>query len=185
MALDAKATLDPGAVSRHPELLDDLGAGPEDGTDLERRGRRLGLQYIELDGEVGVVANGAGLTMTTLDAIQFYGGRPANFLEIGGDAYTRALPALRLVLDNPRVRSLVVNFCGAFARTDVMAEGVVAALEELRPDIPVSFSIHGTGEVEAVRLVVDRLGQRPHDRMDDAVSEAVRAAHRVNEGSPA
>ena len=85
----------------------------------------------------GVLANGAGLTMTTLDAVNHYGGRPANFLEIGGDAYTKATPALALVLDNPRVKSLLVNFCGAFARTDVMAEGVVNAIEELRPELPV------------------------------------------------
>src|SRR5699024_2274040 len=115
-------------------------------------GRDLGLQYMELDGPVGVLANGAGLTMTTLDAVNYYGGKPANFLEIGGDAYTKATPALRLVLDNPRVRSLVVNFCGAFARTDVMTEGVLAAIEELQPRVPIFFSIHGTGEEKAIQL---------------------------------
>lgn len=177
VALDCKLSLDPGALTRRPELVAGLGGGqPEEGTELERRARAEGFLFVELDGSVGVLANGAGLTMATLDAVHHWGGRPANFLEIGGDAYTRAVPALQLVLDNPRVRSLLVNFCGAFARTDVMTAGVVAALEELRPELPVHFSIHGTGEEEATQLVRDRLGVEPHDLMDDAVRAAVRAA---------
>lgn len=177
VALDSKISLDPGAVPRHQELTGELveRAAPA-GTELEQRGRELGLQFIELDGDVGVLANGAGLTMTTLDAVHHHGGSPANFLEIGGDAYTKATPALDLVLRNPRVRSLLVNFCGAFARTDVMTAGVVQAIEELAPGIPVFFSVHGTGEAEAVALLADRLGVRPYDRMDDAVRAAVRAA---------
>jgi succinyl-CoA synthetase beta subunit len=177
VALDAKISLDPGALGRHAELFADLIAHDDaTGTELEQRGRSLGLQYMELDGEVGVLANGAGLTMTTLDAVNHYGGRPANFLEIGGDAYVKATPALRLVLDNPRVRSLVVNFCGAFARTDVMTEGVLTAIEELHPQIPIFFCIHGTGEEKAIRLVRERFGAEPFDTMDDAVRAAVAAA---------
>ena len=178
VALDAKVTIDPGSVPRQAETVEQLpgGAPTELGTELERRGRDLGLQFIELDGDVGILANGAGLTMTTLDAVNHFGGKPANFLEIGGDAYTKATPALELVLSNPNVKSLLVNFCGAFARTDVMAEGVVNAIEELKPTLPISFTIHGTGEREAVALVRDRLGMEPHDLMDDAVKEAVEAA---------
>lgn len=177
VALDAKISLDPGARPRHTDLVQDLVAQlPDTATELERQARELGLALIEFDGRVGVLANGAGLTMTTLDAVNHYGGKPANFLEIGGDAYTKATPALRLVLANPRVRSLVVNFCGAFARTDVMAEGVVNAIEELHPSIPIFFSIHGTGEEEAIRLVQERLQIEPYDLMDDAVKAAVAAA---------
>ena len=80
------------------------------------------------------------------------------------------------MLSNPGVKSLVVNFCGAFARTDVMAEGVVTAWQKLKPDVPVFFSIHGTGEDEAVRLVRDGLGIEPYDFMEDAVQAAVEAA---------
>jgi succinyl-CoA synthetase beta subunit len=122
-------------------------------SDRERRAPSEGVSYIELDGNIGVLANGAGLTMTTMDAIAHFGGRPANFTEIGGEAYTKAEAALDLVLSKPGVKSLVINFCGAFARTDVMAEGVVKAWETLKPTVPVFFSIHGTGEAEAVRLV--------------------------------
>ncbi len=173
-ALDCKLVLDDAAAFRQ-ERLASIGA-EERMTPLERRGRELGLKYIELDGAVGVLANGAGLTMATMDAIRHFGGRPANFLEIGGDAYTKAEPALALVLDNPRVRSLIVNFCGAYARTDVMAAGVAAAWQKLQPKIPVFFSIHGTGEDEAVALVERELSIRPFDVMDDAVRAAVEAA---------
>ncbi len=189
VALDAKVSLDPGALARQPaEFLRSLESGQaEQESILEDEGAQLGLQFIELDGTVGVLANGAGLTMATLDAVNHYGGRPANFLEIGGDAYTKATPALRLVLKNPNVRSLLVNFCGAFARTDVMTEGVVTAIEALRPEIPVFFSIHGTGEDEAVALVRDRLGLQPYELMDDAVRAAVAATGHenvlINEGA--
>jgi succinyl-CoA synthetase beta subunit len=182
VALDAKVSLDPGARPRHEELFEEAAAdAPLTGTPLERAAREQGFLLIELDGDVAILANGAGLTMTTMDAVAHYGGRPANFLEIGGDAYTRAVPALRLVLSNPKVRSLLINFCGAFARTDVMTDGVVQAIEELKPDIPISFSIHGTGEDEAIELVCERLGLEPHDVMDDAVREAIAAAGRAKE----
>ena len=174
VALDCKLTLDDSAAARQSDLTGT--AAPEKRTPLEARAAQAGLKYIELDGSVGVLANGAGLTMTTMDVIAHYGGRPANFMEIGGEAYTKATTALGIVLDNPNVKALLVNFCGAFARTDVMAEGVVKAWEELKPDVPVFFTIHGTGEEEAIRLVEDRLGIKPFDLMDDAVKAAVAAA---------
>lgn len=174
LALDCKLTVDDAALARQPELA--KRGAPEQLTELERRGRALGLKYIELPGNIGVLANGAGLTMTTMDVIEHCGGKPANFLEIGGDAYTKATPALELVLANPRVKSLIVNFCGAFARTDVMAEGVVRAWETLKPALPVFFSVHGTGEEEAIKLIRDRMKLEPYDRMEDAVQAAVRAA---------
>ncbi|MCX7309031.1 MAG: succinate--CoA ligase, partial [Afipia sp.] len=90
--------------------------------------------------------------------------------------YTKSEVALGLVLANPGVKSLVINFCGAFARTDVMADGVVKAWQKLKPKIPVFFSIHGTGEDEAVKLVRDELGIEPYDFMEDAVKAAVEAA---------
>jgi len=151
-------------------------ATPDGLTPLEARAKALGLNFIELDGDVGVLANGAGLTMTTMDAVRHYGGRPANFLEIGGDSYTKAKPALELVLSNKRVRCLLVNFCGAFARTDVMVAGVLAAWDELRPPIPIFFSIHGTNEDEAIAMVRERLRLEPFELMDAAVQAAVAAA---------
>jgi succinyl-CoA synthetase beta subunit len=174
LALDCKLTVDDASLFRQGELA---GRGAREKlTALERRAREIGLKYIELPGNVGVLANGAGLTMTTMDVIEHCGGAPANFLEIGGDAYTKAEGALGLVLANPRVKSLIVNFCGAFARTDVMALGVVEAWHKLRPGLPVFFSVHGTGEKEAVALIKRQLKIEPYDRMEDAVRAAVEAA---------
>lgn len=182
--LDCKMNIDDSARPRQADFfaLVERDAGP-DGTALEQRARELGLYYIELEGDVGILANGAGLTMTTIDAVAHNGGNPANFLEIGGEAYTKATVALELMLSNPRVKSVLVNFCGAFARTDVMAEGVVAAYETLKPEIPFSFSIHGTGEERAIALVRERLGIEPHDVMDDAVRAAIAAARRAPEAA--
>jgi succinyl-CoA synthetase beta subunit len=174
VALDCKFVLDDAAIYRQADIA--VGGGASAMTDLERRGAEAGLKLIQLDGNVGVLANGAGLTMTTMDVIRHYGGKPANFLEIGGEAYTKAGIALDLVLSNPGVKSLVINFCGAFARTDVMADGVIKAWAKLRPTVPVFFSIHGTGEDEAVALVRGALGIEPYDFMEDAVQAAVRAA---------
>ena len=174
VALDCKFVLDDAAIYRQADIA---AAGAVSAmTDLERRGVEAGLKLIQLDGNVGVLANGAGLTMTTMDVIRHYGGKPANFLEIGGEAYTKAEIALDLVLSNPGVKSLVINFCGAFARTDVMADGVVKAWAKLKPKVPVFFSIHGTGEDEAVALVRGALGIEPYDFMEDAVQAAVQAA---------
>ena len=150
-------------------------AAPE-ATALELRAASLDLNFHQLDGNIGVLANGAGLTMATLDMVRHAGGAPANFLEIGGDAYTRARPALELLLDLPGLRAVVVNFCGAYARTEVMAAGVADAWQALSPSIPVFFSIHGTGEDEAVALVREQLGIEPFDRAEDAVKAAVEAA---------
>lgn len=173
-ALDCKFVLDDAAVYRQPDIAKFGAANAM--TALEKRGAEAGLKLIQLDGNVGVLANGAGLTMATMDVIRHYGGKPANFLEIGGEAYTKSEIALDLVLSNPGVKSLVINFCGAFARTDVMADGVVKAWHKLQPKVPVLFSIHGTGEQEAVALVRGELGIEPYDFMEDAIQAAVKAA---------
>ena len=174
VALDCKFVLDDSAVHRQPAIA--AQGAPENLTMLEKRGLENGLKFIQLEGNVGVLANGAGLTMTTMDVIRYFGGRPANFLEIGGEAYTKGAAALDLVLANPGVKSLVVNFCGAFARTDVMAEGIIKAWRDIQPTTPVFFSIHGTGEKKAIAMVRDQLRLEPYDRMEDAVEAAVRAA---------
>jgi len=174
VALDCKFVLDESAVKRHAALA--ARGSPEALTELEARGRDIGVKFIELNGDVGVMANGAGLTMATMDVVSHYGGRPANFMEIGGEAYTKATEALELVLANPKVSSLVINFCGAFARTDVMTEGVVRAWETLRPAVPVFFSVHGTGDVEARALLRERLGIAPFATMDEACKAAGDAA---------
>ena len=174
IALDCKYVLDDSAIKRHVEMSQE--GSLEKMTELERRGEDAVIKYIELDGDVGVLANGAGLTMTTMDVIRHHGGKPANFCEIGGQAYTKAQIALGLVLDKPEVKSLVVNFCGAFARCEVMMEGLLNAWDELKPNIPVFFSVAGTGDEEAIKMLKDRLGLDPFSDMDSACRAAVEAA---------
>jgi succinyl-CoA synthetase beta subunit len=174
IALDCKFVMDDSAVVRQAGVAPS--GTPDKMTGLEARARAAGLKYIDLEGDVGVLANGAGLTMTTMDVIRHHGGRPANFLEIGGESYTQAKPALELLLSNPRIKSLVINFCGAFARTDVMTQGVIEAIEALKPRLPIFFSVHGTGDEEAIKLLKDRLGVTPLATMDDASKAAVAAA---------
>ncbi len=174
MALDCKLVVDDASLHRQPELAGQ--AASQTGNRREAAAREAGLTYIELDGPVGILANGAGLTMTTMDVVSRLGGRPGNFLEIGGEAYTKGKLALQILLGHPGIRSLLVNFCGAFARTDVMAESIAQAWRELDPDIPVFFTIHGTGSREAVECIRNQLGLEPYERMDDAVRAAVAAA---------
>jgi succinyl-CoA synthetase beta subunit len=177
VALDCKLVMDDCGAVRRSEIA--RAGAPEPLTGLEARAKAAGLKYIDLEGEVGVLANGAGLTMTTMDVIRHHGGRPANFLEIGGESYTQAKPALELLLSNPRIKSLVINFCGAFARTDVMTRGVIEAIEALKPRLPIFFSVHGTGDEEAIKLLKERLGVTPLPTMDGASKAAVEAARKA------
>ncbi|MBL95652.1 MAG: Succinyl-CoA ligase [ADP-forming] subunit beta [Alphaproteobacteria bacterium MarineAlpha3_Bin5] len=174
VALDCKFTMDDSSAKRQKELATQC--SPEQLTDLEKKAKLLGLNYIELDGDVGVLANGAGLTMTTMDVVRNYGGKPCNFLEIGGEAYIKSKEALTFVLKNRKIKSLVINFCGAFARTDVMTEGIINAIDELRPDLPIFWSVHGTGDKEATKMLKKRLGVEPLSTMDAACKAAVVAA---------
>ena len=174
IALDCKFTMDDSAIPRHEETA--KSGTPDKLTGLEAKGKELDLKYIELEGDVGVIANGAGLTMTTMDVVRHHGGTPANFLEIGGESYTKGTEALSLVLDNPKVKSLVINFCGAFARTDVMTQGILNAWDELKPTLPTFWSVHGTGDVEAVAMLKERLGIDPLPDMSAACKAAVEAA---------
>ena len=180
VALDCKFVIDDSAIKRHRELA--ATGTPDKLTELEARGEEAGIKYIELDGDVGVLANGAGLTMTTMDVIRHHGGRPANFCEIGGEAYTKARTALEMVLDKPGIKSLVVNFCGAFARCEVMMDGLLNAWDEISPDLPVFFSVAGTGDEEAIKMLKDRLGADPLSDMDAACKAAVDAAQEEAKG---
>ena len=174
IALDCKFVMDDSAVPRHAALADT--GTPEQTTAIEARAKALGLKFIELDGDVGVLANGAGLTMTTMDAVRHYGGNPANFMEIGGESYTKAKPALELVLANPRVKCLLVNFCGAFARTDVMAQGRGQRLARAQAEDPdlLHHPRHRRGRGHRPRQGAPR--HHPFDLMDDAVKAAVAMA---------
>ncbi len=181
VALDCKFVMDDSGIKRREDLA--AQGTPEKLTALEKQGEEAGIKYIELDGDVGVLANGAGLTMTTMDVVRHHGGKPANFCEIGGEAYTKAKTALEMVLAKPGIESLVVNFCGAFARCEVMMEGLLNAWDELSPELPVFFSIAGTGDEEAIAMLKERLGMEPYSDMDAACKAAVEAAQASSGGA--
>ncbi len=174
VALDCKFVMDDSGIKRNEELA--AKGTPEKLTALEKRGEDAVIKYIELEGDVGVLANGAGLTMTTMDVVRHHGGSPANFCEIGGEAYTKAKTALEMVLSKPGIKSLVVNFCGAFARCEVMMDGLLNAWDEIEPDLPVFFSVAGTGDEEAIKMLKERLGMDPYPDMDAACKAAVDVA---------
>jgi succinyl-CoA synthetase beta subunit len=156
LALDAKIVLDDNALFRHPDLAAWRDADEE--TPVERQARETGLSYVQLDGEIGCVVNGAGLAMATMDVIRHFGGAPANFLDIGGGAHAeRVTAALRLVLSDTRVRAVLLNIFGGITRCDEVARGLVAALEELEPAVPFVVRLVGTNEAEG-REILARSG---------------------------
>ncbi len=175
VALDCKFVMDDSGIKRQQDLAPK--GTPDKLTELEKVGEGHGIKYIELEGDVIVLANGAGLTMTTMDVVRHYGGQPANFCEIGGEAYTKGKAALEMVLGKPGVKSLVVNFCGAFARCDVMMGGLLEAWDEVKPEIPVFFSIAGTGDLEAIAMLKEKLDMDPLPNMDAACKAAAEAAN--------
>jgi succinyl-CoA synthetase beta subunit len=179
VALDCKFVMDDSGLKRQQELVE--GGTPDKLTKLETMGEDNGIKYIELEGNVVVLANGAGLTMTTMDVVRHYGGQPANFCEIGGEAYTKGKVALEMVLAKPGVKSLVVNFCGAFARCDVMMGGLLEAWDEVKPDIPIFFSIAGTGDEEAIAMLKEKLDMDPLPNMDAACKAAADAANATSQ----
>ena len=187
IALDAKVSIDGNALFRHPELAA-LATTTGGGDPLERKAKERGLQYVKLDGDVGVLGNGAGLVMSTLDVVSQAGGRPANFLDVGGgaDADTMAA-ALSLVLGDDRVRSVLVNIFGGITRCDLIAEGVLDALKQLG-DVPQKLVVRldGTNAEEGRRILAEAGHPNivPAEKMLDAAERAVALA-RDARGEPA
>ncbi|MDA8217263.1 MAG: ADP-forming succinate--CoA ligase subunit beta [Dehalococcoidales bacterium] len=173
VAADARMSIDDNALSRQKSLPKN--AMP--GSGLEIEAHEAGLTYVPLDGDICVLANGAGLTLATMDLIAAYGGRPANFTEVGGGNYVKARQSLQIALSRPGLKAIFVNVFGAFARADFIADGVTQALVELRPDLPIVACIRGTEEETGWRLVRERLGIEPHKDMEAAAKEVVAKAY--------
>lgn len=174
VCLDAKITLDDSALPRHPELeaLRDLDA--EDPTDVEAR--RYDLTFIKLDGDIGCMVNGAGLAMATMDACKLYGGEPANFLDVGGGASAEQVTlALQLILEDPAVKAIFFNIFGGITRCDVVARGILAALEQIQVDVPMVIRLVGTNQEEGRQILADA-GITALDTMEEAAKAAVAAA---------
>ncbi len=174
LAIDAKVNLDDNALDRHPDYpaLRDLDA--EDAA--ERAAREAGLSFVKLDGNVGCLVNGAGLAMATMDLVQYYGGMPANFLDIGGSSNPeKVVNALRIILGDPRVEVILFNIFGGITRCDDVAAGIIEATRRLQIRVPIVVRLTGTNEEEARRLLADT-PLVPAATMDEAVKKALELA---------
>ena len=140
--LDAKVSIDSNAIYRQPEIAEMHDSSQEDPREAEAA--RNDLSYVSLDGNIGCMVNGAGLAMGTMDTIKYYGGNPANFLDVGGTAtQERVSKAFKIILDDPEVKVVLVNIFGGVVRCDLIAEGVIAAIEEVGVNIPVVVRLEG------------------------------------------
>jgi succinyl-CoA synthetase beta subunit len=151
-ALDAKVTLDGNALYRHPEnqgLSDSENEDP-----IERRAKEQGVQYVALDGDIGILGNGAGLVMSTLDVVAQAGGRPANFLDAGGGSdASKIQQAVELILANESVKAVLFNIFGGITRCDEVARGLIAAFAEIKPTVPFVVRLDGTNDVAGRELL--------------------------------
>ncbi|MCX6512042.1 MAG: ADP-forming succinate--CoA ligase subunit beta [Actinobacteria bacterium] len=176
-ALDAKVTLDENASYRHPEWEEYAATDTEDVR--EKMAKERGLNYIGLDGEVGIIANGAGLAMSTLDVVNQVGGSAANFLDIGGGANAEVMAsALEVINSDPKVKSIFVNIFGGITRVDEVAKGVIGALERVNISAPIVLRLDGTNAVEGRALLAEHLSDRliAEPTMLDAARKAVAMA---------
>jgi succinyl-CoA synthetase beta subunit len=175
VAADARLIIDDNALFRHPEYLQKNLEREED-TPREAEARRLGLNYVDLDGDIGIMGNGAGLMMASLDTVHHFGGRPANFLDIGGGAQAEVIKnGLLLILDKPEVKAVLINILGGITRCDIVADGVVQGLRDAQLKKPVLVRMMGTNEKEGQELL-RRHGVEFFPDMEQAARAAVAAA---------
>jgi succinyl-CoA synthetase beta subunit len=152
VALDAKINLDANAVFRHPDLAKLRDPNQED--PMERRASEHELNYVSLDGDIACMVNGAGLAMATMDLIKLHGGQPANFLDVGGGATSeRVTAAFQLILSNPKVRAVLVNIFGGIVRCDLIADGVINAVQNVGVKVPVVVRLEGTNADKAREIL--------------------------------
>jgi len=176
-ALDSKVSLDGNALYRHPEnqsLSDSENEDP-----LERRAKEEGIQYVQLDGDIGILGNGAGLVMSTLDVVAQAGGRPANFLDAGGGSNAETIKqAVDLILANPAVKAVLFNIFGGITRCDEVAEGLIAAFGEIKPTVPFVVRLDGTNDEAGRRLLAEAElpNVHPAKTMNEAAEKVVALA---------
>ena len=169
-ALDSKVSLDDNALYRHPENQELADKENED--PIERRAKEQGVQYVKLDGDIGILGNGAGLVMSTLDVVAQAGGEPANFLDAGGGSDAAKIKqAVELILANDSVKAVLFNIFGGITRCDEVAKGLIAAFDEIKPSVPFVVRLDGTNDVAGREL------------LQDAALPNVHAARTMNEAA--
>jgi len=153
-ALDAKFNFDSNALFRHPEIVAYRDLDEEDPAEIEAS--KFDLAYIQLDGNIGCLVNGAGLAMATMDTIKLFGGEPANFLDVGGGATAeKVTEAFKIMLGNPKVKAILVNIFGGIMRCDTIAEGVIAACKAVNLNVPLVVRMKGTNEDIGKKMLLD------------------------------
>ena len=173
VCLDAKINFDDNALFRHPEILSLKDLNEED--PIETRANKHGLSYIKLDGEIGCMVNGAGLAMATMDIIKLYGSNPANFLDVGGGASKEKVSeAFKIILSDKNVKGILVNIFGGIMRCDVLAQGIVDAIKEIKLSIPLVVRLAGTN-VELGKKILDKSGLKiiSANNLSDAAKKIV------------
>jgi succinyl-CoA synthetase beta subunit len=176
-ALDSKFTVDDSALFRHPDIaqMRDVGAADPQ----ERLAREKGVTYVKLDGEVGILGNGAGLSMSTVDVVVVAGGRPANFCDLGGGGDAQGVvDALEVITSDEQVRSIFLNIFGGITRGDEVARGILTALDQMQIDLPIVVRLDGTNAEEGRRLLADAAPPNLHvePTMLEAAQRAVELA---------
>ena len=173
-AVDGKILLDDSALPRQKQMA--AMRDPDEDSPTETEAREAGLSYIDLDGEIGCMVNGAGLAMATMDIIKLYGGNPANFLDIGGGAGAdKVLAALSIILRDERVKAVLINIFGGITRCDEVANGIVEAIDSLHVDVPIVVRMVGVNEDEGRQILADS-NLPSANRLSEAVQMAVAAA---------
>ncbi|MEA4908197.1 MAG: ADP-forming succinate--CoA ligase subunit beta [Chloroflexi bacterium] len=171
MALDAKMVIDDNSLFRHADLADMRDLDVEDPSEIEAR--KYSLSYIKLDGQIGCMVNGAGLAMATMDIIKLYGGEPANFLDIGGGASAeKVAAAFRIILSDPNVKTVLINIFGGITRCDEVARGILSAISEVKPHVPMVARLVGTNAEEGLQLL-SNANMQTAETLVDAASLAV------------
>ena len=180
VALDAKINVDDNALFRHPDLAAMRDLDEEDPAEIEAS--KYDLSYIQLDGTIGCLVNGAGLAMATMDTIKLYGASPANFLDVGGGASTeKVTEAFKIMLRSPKLRAILVNIFGGIMKCDVIAEGIVAAAREGKLSVPLVVRMKGTNEDIGKKILADSgLPIISADNMADAAQRVVAASKGKN-----
>ncbi|HTO21151.1 MAG TPA: ADP-forming succinate--CoA ligase subunit beta [Spirochaetia bacterium] len=174
VAADAKVILDDNALFRHPEM-EKYRSSEEYGAD-EMEARSQGLSYVGMDGTIGCIVNGAGLAMATMDLIKYFGGSPANFLDVGGSSNPeKVLTALRIITRNPRVTAILINIFGGITRCDDIARGILMAREKLGIPVPLTIRLIGTNEKEG-RAMLQEAGVEAFTELTEAVQAVVKGA---------
>ncbi len=178
LAVDGKMVIDDNALFRHPDLTEIRDLDTEVSSEIEAR--KYGLTFIKLDGNIGCMVNGAGLAMTTMDVIKLFGGEPANFLDIGGGAGAeKVAAALRIILADSNVQVILFNIFGGITRCDEVARGILSALKELNPKIPMVARLVGTNAAEG-RQILAEANMITAETLADAARKAIAA---INPGA--